>query len=123
MTDKAKSNVDEFTKHALDWVDQNKIKNKAISAERKAAEQLKKIVASGTKELDLNDKEKLVVGFMDTQSEEIDPKALFKKDPDLFWELVFVAKGRVEAALGDKEAAKLSRTVTKNDFKVKKEKK
>jgi hypothetical protein len=109
---------------ALQWLDANTAKNAATSDERKAAEQLQKLVAvDSVKSVEINPNLDLSIGWQDVPSEEIDPKLLFEKHPDKFWELVSVPKTNCIASLGEKETAKLMRTKTENKFKIQKVKK
>lgn len=121
MTDK--TNVDKRTQMAIDWLEANRNKNDWNNAETKLKKSLIKEAAQGNFTVEIDPKTDVEVGFFTDTCEEIDPKALFKKDPDTFWQLVSVPKGAVEAKFGDKDAAKMCRTVTKSDFKVRKVKK
>lgn len=121
---KTKPNLDTFTTTAIQYYEINANKNKLISSERKIQEQLKKMVAPDDKvrsvEIDANNA--LDIGWVTEQSEEIDPKKLFELDKDAFWELVSIPKTAAIAHLGEKRAAKVMRTATKHDFKIKKRK-
>jgi hypothetical protein len=117
------NNVDKRTQMALDWLEANRNKNDWNNKEDKLKKQLVKEAAHGNFTVDIDDQTEVQVGFFTDTKEEIDPKALFKKDPEAFWLLVSVPKGAVEAQFGEKDAAKMCRTVTKSDFKVKKVKK
>jgi hypothetical protein len=121
---KLSKNEDKVVAEVLNWIEANSQKNKGQSAERKAAEQLKKLVAGDTKRIvGIDDKTEVHVGWFVEQSEEIDPKKLFQTNPKLFWELVGIPKTNCIAAMGEKEAAKVMMTKTATNFRVRKEKK
>ena len=119
---------DDHIKHieklAHDYFDGNQKKNAGATIERNAKKALEtELVNYGEPFIaKINDHAYLEMGFMDDESEEIDPKLFLKNHPDLFWELVSVPKTAVLAKLGDKEVAKNSRIVHTHTFKVKKHK-
>jgi hypothetical protein len=117
-----KPNTDPITKLALDWFETNASKNKLIYEERKLVEQLKKAAATDNRVVEVSKDIELHIGWVSWKEEEIDPKKLFETNPQVFWELCSIPKTAAIAALGDKGAAKVMRTISKNDFKVKKEK-
>ena len=119
------SNVDKVVELALEYYEVNASKNSFISKEKKVKEALMKEMVNekGTRTIEVSKTHDIEVGFMNVEDEEIDPKLFFKMHPEKFWEIVSIAKTTVIAELGEKEAAKLSRTVQKNTFKVKRVKK
>lgn len=129
------SNAEKMNEVGKDWFNANRDKNDANNRERKAKEQLQKEVVQYLESIpenlksnrpvtiEISETMELEVGTETWQEEEIDAKKLFESNPTLFWSIVSIPKGAIIAALTEKGAAKLMRTVTKTDFKIKKVKK
>jgi hypothetical protein len=109
----------------LEWFDANARKNKAQKDERDSCSALEKLIVQNDKStitLAIDNHSQIVAGYMNEESEEIDPKKFFEMHPDKFWDLVNIPKGAAVEAVGTKDVAKCSRPVKKYAFKVKKEK-
>jgi hypothetical protein len=127
--------VEKITTLAKEWFNANRQKNNANNAERKTKEQLQIEVTQHLESIpanlksnspftvEIDDTIELQLGNETWTEEEIDPKKLLEMHPEYFWTIVSVAKGTVINKLGEKEAAKLMRTVTKSAFKIEKIKK
>lgn len=114
-----------LVEEAINWFNANKAKNEAQSAERKALEQAKKAYGDLKEPIEIETESgvKLSIGYVDTESEVIDAKKFFERNPELFWQLVEVPKTNAIKEVGDKEVALCSVTRVKNDFKIQKIKK
>jgi hypothetical protein len=129
------SQIDKINKLGVEWFNANRDKNDGANRERKAKEQLQKEViqyndsipvhlkSNRPVSIEISDTVELEVGVETWPDEEIDAKKLFQENPDLFWSLCSIPKGAVISAIGEKGAAKLMRTVSKTDFKIRKVKK
>lgn len=124
MGKKNDERAEKIGKLAEIWYQANADKNAAQNLEKKTQETLA-IELANEGELfthKLSNGSFLQLGFVDDEKEEIDPKKMLEKHPELFWQLVSVPKTAVAQKLGDKEVAVLSRVVKVNSFKIKKHK-
>lgn len=106
----------------LSYLEGNEKKNEGATAERKSKKALEIAFANheGVYTLKVSDKLSLVAGFQETDGEEIDARKLFEAHPDKFWDIISVPKTTAIDVLGEKAAAKITRTVKKTVFNVKK---
>lgn len=110
----------------VDWFNANQDKNAAATRERNANKELEALfVDNGVKESVVHrvgDRQFLEAAIVAVESEEIDPRSLFEKDPEMFWKLVKVPKTEAIKQMGELAVAKVSRVVTTEAFKITKHK-
>lgn len=124
MAKKNDTGIKKIEEQATIYYEANAEKNAASKKERNATKELEKLMADfgETVVVKMGNSAYLEVGYMNSESEEIDPKLFMEKHPELFWELCKIPITAVKEILGDKEAALTSRVVTKNGFKAVKHK-
>jgi len=106
----------------LDYYNGNLKKNEGAKEERKAKDKVKLLYGDNKEAytLAISNTISLQVATITEDTEEIDPKLLFEKNPKAFWELVTVPKTNAIARLGAVDAALVTRVVPKTELKIKK---
>lgn len=105
------------------WFNANSRKNEANNEEKKLREQLEKALADkGIQSFPISESMTLDMGWRTVEDEEVDVQKLFKENPNLFWTLCSVSKTELVKQIGAKDAAKFTRPLKKNVFKIDKKK-
>lgn len=126
MTDeetKTVPNTNAIIEAGLEWIEGNAKKNEGAREERYAKNKLSLLVKGESITIEIDPHLDLIIGVQTDETEEIDAKLLFDKNPDAFWSLVDIPKTAAIALLGEAAVAKISRPLTKITYKVKKQKK